>query len=209
MLTDEQISDALSPFEIRPSGDQCIMIREYLKILLKWNQSISLTSIIDPAEIITRHFAESMYASILMPMEDRFLADLGTGAGFPGLAIRIVSPKLRLVLIESNRKKCAFLSEVVRTLGLVNVEILPMRYEDIRTNDRIYDYVTARAVGGFRELLRWAKRSLLPRGHVILWLGGEDVTQVSTTPDWIWQPAARIPGSQRRFILIGRPRVES
>jgi 16S rRNA (guanine527-N7)-methyltransferase len=209
MLTEEQISNVLSPFLIHVSSEQSSKIREYVKLLLKWNSSLSLTSIVDPIEIITRHFGESMYASTLMPVENGRLADVGTGAGFPGLAIKIISPQLRLSLIESNKKKCAFLSEVVRTLGLGDVEILPIRFEEIRSDEPIYNYVTARALGGFPGLLRWAKKSLLPRGHVILWMGGEDATQVSTNPDWIWQPAAKIPGSQRRFILIGRPRVES
>lgn len=209
MLTDEQISNALSPFQIHPSVEQSIMIREYVKLLLKWNASLSLTSIVDPLEIIMRHFGESMYACTITPVEDCRLADVGTGAGFPGLAIKIISPQVRLVLIESNKKKCAFLSEVVRTLGFGDVEILPMRFEEVRPDESKYNYVMARAIGGFPGLLRWAKKSLLPRGHVILWMGGEDATQVSTNPDWIWQPAAKIPGSQRRFILVGRPRVES
>jgi 16S rRNA (guanine527-N7)-methyltransferase len=209
MLTEEQISNALSPFQIHPSREQSSKIREYVKLLLKWNLSLSLTTIVDPEEIVARHFGESMYAGTLIPMESCRLADVGTGAGFPGLAMKIIAPKLRLVLIESNKKKFAFLSEVVRTLEFVDVEVLPVRFEEIRSEDSKFDYITARAVGGFPGLLRWAKKGLVPRGHAILWLGGEDATQVSTTSDWIWQPAARIPGSQRRFILIGRPLVES
>ena len=210
MLSKEQITAALSPFQITPTSEQISMVREYLTLLLKWNRALSLTSIDDPVEIIARHFGESMFATTLLPVEKCRLADVGTGAGFPGLAMKILCPTMHLVLVESNKKKCVFLSEVVRALGFTDVEVLAARFEDIPSNqpslDLRFDYVTARALGGHRELLRDAKKRLLPRGHIILWLGGEDVTLISANQEWIWQPATRIPESQRRFILIGRPR---
>jgi 16S rRNA (guanine527-N7)-methyltransferase len=207
-LTEEQIASSLSPFRIQISAAQAIQIREYIRLLLKWNQSISLTSIVDPAEILARHFGESMFVCSLLPVENCRLADVGSGAGFPGLALKIASPNLYTILIESNKRKCAFLSEVVRALELTNVEVLPMRFDEIRVAASFADIVTVRALGGFPPLLRWAKTALARRGHVILWLGGEDAGKVSATPGWIWQPAARIPDSQRRFVLIGRPKPD-
>jgi len=207
-LADDQISSALAPFRVQLSPEQIGKIREYIRLLLKWNQSVSLTSVVDPVEILARHFGESMFLTCLIPVENCRLADIGSGAGFPGLALKIASPRLRVVLIESNKKKCAFLSEVVRSLDLKNVEILPLRFEEIRTSPDFADIVTARAVGGFSEILQWAKASLVRRGHVILWIGGEDNTKVSVTPSWIWQPAVKLPESQRRYVLIGRPRPE-
>jgi 16S rRNA (guanine527-N7)-methyltransferase len=207
-LTDEQIASALSPFQVRPSTDERAKIREYVRLLLKWNQSVSLTSIVDPTEILMRHFGESLVARSLLPVENCRLADVGTGAGFPGLALKIVSPGLYAILIEPNKKKCAFLSEIVRALELREVEIVPMRFNEIRAEPGYAKLITARALGGFPELLRWARAVLDPRGHVVLWIGGEDSTKISGTPGWIWQPAIRIPESQRRFILIGRPMPE-
>ncbi len=122
-ISQMQICEALSPFGITPRGDQIVQISEYVQLLLKWNKSISLTSIVDPAEVVARHFGESMYAAKLLPVENCRLADVGTGAGFPGLALKIASPGIRLTLIESNKKKCAFLAEVVRTLEFTEVEI--------------------------------------------------------------------------------------
>ena len=208
-LTDEQITCSLSPFRVQPSNEQILKIREYIRLLLKWNQSVSLTSIVDPAEIIARHFGESMYACSLMPVENSRLADVGSGAGFPGLAMKIICPGLRVILIESNKKKCAFLSEIIRALDLTDVEVLPMRFEETRVTSGFAEIVTARALGGFPGLLRWARTALAPRGHAILWVGGEDATKISSTAGWIWQPAVRIPESQRRFILIGRPNPEA
>src|SRR5579864_6311752 len=113
----QQIRDTLALFAIFPSDDQIARIRDFLAILLKWNRSVGLTAVTNPVEIVGRHFGESMYATKLLPVENCRLADVGTGAGFPGLALKIACPGIQLILIESNRKKCAFLSEAVRILG--------------------------------------------------------------------------------------------
>jgi 16S rRNA (guanine527-N7)-methyltransferase len=204
-ISDRQICEALSPFAIFPNEDQMAKIREYMLLLLKWNRSVSLTSITDPVEIAGRHFGESMYASKLLPVENCRLADVGSGAGFPGLALKIACPSIHVTLIESNKKKCAFLSEVVRSLRLTNVEIHPERFEQIRPESVLANIITSRAVGEFKQLLRWSTNALVRRGHLMLWVGAEDSTRIARTPAWSWQPAARIPDSQRRYILIGRP----
>jgi 16S rRNA (guanine527-N7)-methyltransferase len=204
-LTDSEIGALLSPFRARLSADQMSKVREYIRILLKWNELISLTSVVDPAEIVARHFGESMFLHSILPVENGRLADVGSGAGFPGLALKILCPDLHVLLIESNKRKCAFMSEVVRSLELEGVEVFPTRFEEIRPERDFANFVTARAVGGFPNLLRWARRSLSERSHMALWVGGEDTTRISSTVRWTWQPAVRIPESQRRFILIGRP----
>ena len=205
-LTDELIVSTLSPFRVQLTPGQIAKIREYIRLLLKWNQSVNLTSVVEPAEILARHFGESMFICSLMPVEKCRLADIGSGAGFPGLAVKIACPEIHLTLIESNKKKCAFLSEVVRALEFENVEVMPIRFEEARVAPDFAEVITARAVGGFSDVLRWAKTALARRGHVILWLGGEDCAKVSSTPGWIWKSAVKIPESQRRFVLIGRPR---
>jgi 16S rRNA (guanine527-N7)-methyltransferase len=208
-ITNSQISEALAPFEIAPTEQQISRIRDFLLVLLKWNRSISLTSIDDPIEIVTRHFGESMYASRLLAVENCRLADVGTGAGFPGLALKIADPSIRLTLIESNKKKAAFLSEAVRILGFGGVEIRPERYEEILPETILANIITARAVGDFKQLLRWSRNALARRGHLALWVGAEDSTRIVKSPGWTWLPAVRIPESQRRYILIGRPTDES
>lgn len=204
-LKDREIREALAPFSIHPGDDQIGKIRDYVQLLLKWNRSISLTAVKDPIEIVARHFGESMFASKLLPVENCRLADVGTGAGFPGLALKIACPTIHVMLIESNKKKCAFLSEVVRTLGIADVEVRPERFEQIRPEAIEANLITSRAVGEFKQLLRWLTNALARRGHLMLWVGAEDSTRISSTADWTWQPPVRIPDSQRRFILIGRP----
>ena len=204
-ISDQQVCQALEPYSVSPSLDQLAKIREYVQLLLKWNRSISLTSLTDPAEIVGRHFGESMYAAKLLSVENCRLADVGTGAGFPGVPLKIACPTLQLLLIESNKKKCAFLSEVIRSLELTEVEVAADRFESIRGERVAANIVTSRAVGEFKQLLRWSEKVLVNRGHVMLWLGAEDATRIASTQGWTWQPAVRLPESQRRFILVGRP----
>ena len=199
-----EIRDELRPYDFSPSDEQCGKIRRYIELLLQWNRSISLTSITAPREMVGRHFGESIFLSKFAPVQKCRLVDIGTGAGFPGLALKIAEPSIRVLLIESNRKKCVFLSEVVRALGLSDVEINVQRFEMIRPEEVKASVITSRAVGGFKELLHWSALALARRGHVALWLGAEDSTRVSTYPGWIWQPPAKLPESQRRFIVIGR-----
>jgi 16S rRNA (guanine527-N7)-methyltransferase len=203
-LTDVQIAAALLPFGIAASTEQVSQIREYISILLKWNKLLSLTTITDPIEIVSRHFGESVFLGKILALENASVVDVGTGAGFPGLALKIAWPSVGITLVESNKKKCAFLSEVARSLRLGGVEVLADRFDDLHPVAPKFDVITARALGGFPDLLRWAKPLLSARGHVALWAGGEDTTRISMIDGWIWNPAIRIPESQRRLILTGR-----
>ena len=203
-ISNRKITQALSTFDIALSSEQIAMVHEYVLLLVKWNRSISLTAITDPDEIVSRHFGESMFGAKLLPVENCRLADVGTGPGFPGIPLKILAPNLQLVLIESNKKKCAFLSEVVRSLGMSDVEVLMDRFEQIRPETIKANFITSRALGEFKELLRWSSEALIPGGHVMLWLGQEDATRVANYPGWVWSPSIRIPNSQRRCILIGR-----
>ena len=203
-LSKDQVTGALAPFGIHLSDGQIDQVREYVKLLVKWNRMMSLTAVSDPVEIVSRHFGESLFVTTLLPMERGRLADLGSGAGFPGLALKIMKPGLEIKLIESNKKKSAFLSEAVRILDLTGVEVMAVRFEEIRPEMDFADFVTARALGGFPNLLRWARMALSPRGHILLWVGGEDISGITNSKGWIWNLPARIPESLRRYILIGR-----
>jgi 16S rRNA (guanine527-N7)-methyltransferase len=208
-ISSSQIQAGLACYQVSVNNSQLAQIREYIHLLLQWNRSIGLTTIRDPTDIVRRHFGESMFATKLLPVENCRLADVGTGAGFPGLAMKIAVPNIDAVLIESNKKKCAFLFEAVRTLGMENVEIRPERFERIRPAELDLDIVTSRAVGDFKQLLRWSEGALVQRGHNVLWVGAEDATRLARIPGWTWQPPVHIPESQRRFILIGRPVAKS
>lgn len=174
----------------------------YVSTLLSWNRSISLTTVTNPEEILRFHFGESLFVASLLPISDGRLADVGTGAGFPGLPLKMLAPSLDLTLIESNAKKAAFLAEVVRRIAVERVHIFRGRMEEA---DGTFDFVTARALGQFEGLLAWAAHHLVKSGRLILWLGHEDAKSISHTSGWSWLAPVPIPGSDRRFIICGSP----
>ena len=137
-------------------------IQSYIGLLLQWNRSISLTTVTDPEDVVRFHFGESLFAASCVPITDGRLADVGSGAGFPGLPLKMLIPSLDLTLIESNAKKAAFLAEAVRRLGLDGVHIFRGRMEEFQDgldliSSTSFDVITARAFGQFDSLLAWSR----------------------------------------------------
>ena len=205
---DDRVRAALEPFRVAVAPAQIHAMRRYANLLLQWNQNVNLTSVTRPVEILERHFGESMFAASAVPLEGGRLADVGSGAGFPGLALKIIRPELDLVLIEPNLKKSAFLAEVARVLELRGVEILRGRFEELQRLTPPADFITARAVGDLARLLRWSRRVLAEYGCVILWLGAEDAQELSQFPGWQWREPIPMPNSRRRILLIGQPEAD-
>lgn len=204
MVSDRDISEALAPYGVAAVPDLCERIRGYIALLLRWNERISLTTITKPAEVLQLHFGESFFAASALPIRNGRLADVGSGAGFPGIPLAMIAPDLEVNLIESNLKKSTFLSEVVRALRLANVRVVRSRIEDLPSDLGKFDFITARAVGGHESLLSWASNSLTQSGRVVLWLGVADADELSRNPSWIWLTPIQIRGSRRRVLLIGR-----
>jgi len=166
---------------------------------------MNLTGLSDPLEIVSRHFGESWFATKLVDLRSGRLADIGSGAGFPGLALKICQIELSVTLVEQNKKKAAFLSEVSNTLGLGGTSVVPQSYEDWNVPAETLDFLTARAIGQYPRLLKWSLMALKPRGKLILWLGEDESNYIQTKPGWSWGIPARVPGSVRRQILVGSP----
>jgi 16S rRNA (guanine527-N7)-methyltransferase len=202
-LTNKSIITSLRPYGVEASALLCDQIRSYVDLLLRWNIKTSLTAVTDPAEIIRFHFGESLLAVTTVPIRHGRLADVGSGAGFPAVPIRMVSNDMSVILIESNQKKATFLAEVVRELQLQGVEVRRCRMEDVRFDDETVDFVTARAVRINEVFLNWSRGSLNPSGSVVLWLGEEDASRVSRNTGWRWNDLIQIPQSERRMILRG------
>jgi 16S rRNA (guanine527-N7)-methyltransferase len=206
----------LSPFQLQ-------RISTYIDILVRWNARINLTSIRDPEEIVTRHFGESLFAachlfpsassvparseasahSVLKDFARPRVADLGSGAGLPGLPIKLWAPHIALTLIESNQKKATFLREVTRTLILTDVNVHADRAETLATQSA-FDLVTLRAVERFADVLPIAARLVAPAGRLALLIGTSQLHQAQTIlPEFSWNPLA-VPSSRSRILLIGR-----
>ena len=207
----------LSPFQLQS-------ISTYIDILVRWNARINLTSIRDPEEIATRHFGESLFAAChLFPSPSSVpalseastpsvakdfarprVADLGSGAGLPGLPIKLWAPHIALTLIESNQKKATFLREVIRTLILTDVNVHSDRAETLATQST-FDLVTLRAVERFADVLPIAARLVAPAGRLALLIGTSQLHQAQTIlPDFSWPDPLAVPRSQSRILLVGR-----
>ncbi len=203
MISDEHIAELLETYGFAPTQTMISGIRKYTSLLLRWNERVSLTTVTDTVEIIKFHFGESIFALSAVPMCNGRLADVGSGAGFPGLPLAMANPELHVTLIESSTKKATFLSEAVRELDLKNVGVSRQRMEDLPLDPSGFDFITARALGNYEKLLKWSPERLSSTGKIILWLGEADALSLSKEPSWQWTPALHIPVSKRRFLVVG------
>jgi 16S rRNA (guanine527-N7)-methyltransferase len=202
-LTNTQINEAIEPYGVLPAPDLTAGIRTYIELLLKWNKTVSLTTVTELDQILAFHFGESLFALPMLPVEKSRLADVGSGAGFPGIPLAMARPSLDVTLIERNAKKFAFLNEVVRQLSLANVSAVRGRTGDLQFSNEEFEVVTARAVGQFDDLLGWAKTRINSGGKLILWVGDEDMNQILSDKRFEWSSPERIPHTDRRFVLSG------
>jgi 16S rRNA (guanine527-N7)-methyltransferase len=206
MLDATRIALLLQPFVSDASPFLVSQLQTYLYLLLRWNARMNLTAIRDPEQIVTRHFGESLFAAhalyeagALPPAAT--LADVGSGAGFPGLPIKLFAPKLQVTLIEAQHKKATFLREVVRTLGLSHIVVQCGRAEnwDGRT-----DVVTLRAVEKFAEVLPIAGDLVAEGGTLCLLIGEAQVpfAAESLGTGWHWKQPSRIPLSEGKVVAF-------
>ena len=188
----------LSPLQLKN-------ISMYIDLLLRWNAGMNLTGVRQPEQIVTRHFGESLFAARhLFPIASGSprLIDVGSGAGFPGLPIKIWAPQIHLELIESNQKKATFLREAVRTLALTNVNVFSSRAEDFTSTAEV---VTLRAVERFAQILPIAARLVAPKGCLALLIGKPQVDPArDLSPTLLWDAPIQIPLATSTVLFIGR-----
>lgn len=209
MLARNTVRELLAPFDVSLSDGTVDGLLAYLDLLLRWNQKINLTSIGTPEECITRHFGESFLVSGIVPLQGRLL-DIGSGAGFPGLAVKLLAPDLEVVLLEPVAKKRAFLKEAARACGMASVQVVGSRLEEFCNSERpeSFDIVTVRAVGGLHSLIPLAEGLLKSGGHLCLWLGGQQAKEIcERNPGLQWLPPVTVPLSHERQILAGKLRI--
>jgi 16S rRNA (guanine527-N7)-methyltransferase len=205
-LSTETIRRAFGEFGLTVDAEQVHKIQQYIKMLLAWNEKLNLTAIRDPLDILYRHFCESMYATVAVPAEKGRLADVGSGAGFPGLPMKIMRPELHVFLIESSVKKATFLAEVIRELGLGDTRVLVSRYEELDEEVAPLDFVCSRSMGEVGVLLDWAGSKRVATKRVILWIGTRDLEEIRRIRTWEWREPILVPHSLRRLLLVGMKR---
>ena len=209
------IQAAVAPRLIQPlPAAAYALLARYVQLLTHWNQKINLTAVRDPQVLVRLHLAECLRAAQRIRGDIETLLDLGSGAGLPGIPIQIARPELRVTLAESQKKKAAFLREVVRELGLHGTSVHAGRVEKMPAAT-VFDMVTLRAVDKMREAMQAALPRIRPphgaRGGDCLVLTSQSEVATIQASSFDaggkmaieWQVPDPIPGTDQRVILLG------
>lgn len=161
--------------DIEFNDKQLNQFYEYMNLLLEWNEKINLTAIIEPEEIILKHFIDSLTINKYIK-NNKTIADVGTGAGFPGIPLKIYRPDLNVTLVDSLNKRINFLNEVISKLNLKDINAIHSRIEDFGKDKKYrenFDYVTARAVANLSTLSEYLIPISKVNGKCICMKGSE------------------------------------
>jgi len=197
------ITSALA-LDVALSEEHSGQLLRLLDELMKWNRTHNLTAITKREEMITHHLLDSL--SVNAALEGETVADVGTGAGFPGLPLAVVNPKRAFTLIDSNNKKVRFVAHAARTLGLSNVAAVHARAEAPRVG-KPFDTVVARAFAALPELLEKVAPLCGPRTRVLAMKGKRPDDEVAAVPA-IWKVietrALTVPGlnAERHLVIL-------
>ncbi len=155
-MNKEEFISELKKIGITPTNKQLEQLELYYNLLISWNEKINLTRITEHDEVYLKHFYDSLTIIKVIDLEKiNTLLDFGTGAGFPGLVLKIMYPNLQVTLIDSLNKRIVFLNEVIKILNLKDIETLHTRIEDYR--GKHFDVITTRAVANLSKLLDYTK----------------------------------------------------
>ena len=166
----EQFLRELEKLNIKITDDQLKMLGEYYSLVIEWNKKINLTRIVEEEEFYLKHFYDSLTLHRVINLNENLkICDVGTGAGFPGIVLKIVFPHLNIVLIDSLNKRINFLKMVIEKLNLTNIEAIHFRMEDYaRKNKEEFDLIVSRAVSSMNIMSEISIPALKINGHMIL-----------------------------------------
>ena len=155
-MNKELFIEELKKLNIEVTEDKLIKLDEYYQLLVSENKLYNLTAITEENQVYLKHFYDSLTISKTINITTQSIIDLGTGAGFPGMVLKIFYPEIKLTLLDSTQKKCNFLKKVTEELNLSDVTIINERAENYSKNNReIYDVVVSRAVAPLKQLLEY------------------------------------------------------
>lgn len=188
-----------------PDGAQAKLLA-YLDLLAKWNRAYNLTAVREPEAMVARHLLDAL--AVLPHLHGATLADLGSGAGLPGIPLAIARPDIAVTLIESNGKRARFLREAVRALPLANVLVRESRVQDATGT---FATVTARAFASLAEMLAWGGHLLADDGRWLAMKGRIDREEMAAIPEGFRvlgvHPLA-VPGVEGERHLVELARAE-
>lgn len=171
-MTKEEFIKALEELNITLSNEQLNKLDLFYKLLVEWNNKINLTRIIEEDEVYLKHYYDSLtiVKAIDLTKVDT-LCDVGSGAGFPGIVIKIVFPNLKITLIDSLLKRVNYLNEIIKELELDNIEAIHTRGEDYKET---FDVVTSRAVANIEKLVKFTMHLVNKNGVFVAMKGDID-----------------------------------
>ena len=156
-MNKEQFIDELKKINITVTKHMLEQLEKYDEVLRAENKKYNLTAIKNKEDVYLKHFYDSLTLSKIIKLENQSLCDIGTGAGFPGMVLKIVYPNLKVTLVDATEKKCKFLQLVIQELGLKDIEVIHARAEIYsKTVREKYDIVTSRAVAPLKHLLEYS-----------------------------------------------------
>jgi 16S rRNA (guanine527-N7)-methyltransferase len=209
-MTDASLREALqsgaTAMGLGLSAGQRDSLLALIEELEAWNQRFNLTAIRDPREMIVKHLLDSL--SVQRWLHGSTIADVGTGAGFPGLPLAVINPERRFVLIESTGKKARFVQHAAVAIGLDNVQVVNARAEAHRPATP-FDTVICRAVGKVSEFIRLAGHLCAPGGRMLAMKGQHPEAEIQDLPRG-WRVLAvhrlEVPGldAERHLVELGR-----
>ena len=191
-------------YELELSRAQLEQVQTYLRLLLRWNERVNLTGLRDPRRIVRELFCESIYLTRITLLTGKLL-DIGSGAGFPGLALKVAAPHLAVVLLEPSHRKCAFLKEAVRTLQLSDVLVVDQRLADYSLScEGLFEVATTRAVAIGNRFVRDVRSMLEAGGKFVVFSSRGLVGRVvHVNGGFYWAEPRPIPHTHGRMIVLG------
>lgn len=165
----EIFKEEINELGINLTEEQLQKLETFYKLLISWNEKMNLTRITEKEEVYLKHFYDSLTLSKVINLnEDLTLCDVGSGAGFPGIVLKIAFPNLKITLIDSLQKRVNYLNEIIKELNLYDIEAIHTRAEDYARNHREeFDIVTARAVANLKILSELCIPMVKEQGYFI------------------------------------------
>ena len=171
-MNKEEFIKYLEELNIYPTQDQLIKLDKFYHLLISWNEKINLTRIVDEKEVYLKHFYDSLTITKEIDLSKvNTLCDVGTGAGFPGIVLKIMYPNLKVTLIDSLLKRVNYLNEIIKELELTDIKAIHTRGEDYKGS---FDVVTSRAVANIEKLVTFTMHLVDKNGVFIAMKGNID-----------------------------------
>ena len=167
-MNKEEFINELKKINVLVTDEQLLKLEKYYQLLVEENKKYNLTAITEEKDVYLKHFFDSISIIKIIELNKQYLLDIGSGAGFPGLVLKIIFPTLKIDLLDSTNKKCMFLQYVIDTLELTNIKVLNYRAEEYSKEVREkYDVVTSRAVAPLKHLLEYSIPLLKVNGSLV------------------------------------------